>query len=411
VGLEVGAYTLRVKAHDTEGLSAESSVAITVAAVVIPPEPEPAAVGTGGVSGGAWPVMKNAAGVIRYCDLQSASSSDAALPPAGGGTSALYNSRFLGPEPLHSPWSKGVSSLGTTGLSPTIDTSFKPPGMRGSMLFLIPPFTGANPSGDWMMNFTQDRTTGGYIKEGEEFFLQFCMAQNSAHATTIYQSAGAGGTSPKIFDVVPGDVKDTSWTGSSDTGKLVVNRYFGHNIEKVYRYFFNPGFSDQDIVGSIPGESGDASIDLQPNGDAIYCRYTDIRALENVGNFSGVPNGCYSSTETDVFGTRRLHVQVGPGSVQTASNGTQFGANVCRVRYYIKPSGNTSVPVLITDATVYLLVNGNFGKMTFFPYITDKDPTQNHALGKLWVSKLLVTRKEPAWPIDPPGWQLTGINA
>jgi hypothetical protein len=357
----LGSRTLKVKAYDANANSFEKTYALTVNPVTTP-----------GDSGSAGFYVR-AAKATRALPLQSAGIDDAYI--AGPPTAFAVNNSV----------GVGTTVGDFTGLTPVIDTVFKPRGMAGALKATFPSQSTSSHSGSWWMDFwaSRDRNFG----PNTAFYFQFLWAQNEAMATTVInQSGGSGGgwVGSKIFDFVPGDRLnvggETGFIGSSNTdqGKMVVQfRNGGEKMPEGYTY--GAGGATVGMSTSLGG--GD--FDLQPGKDGAVCNYFSVVPLDGSAT---VPANCFALNRFGEFYVFDGKITLG-----------EFVSGTALINYifelWITPKGGplAGIKTKVFDyAGQQSLGGGGIGKLYFQMYFTNKDATQVHDEMACWWSQIII---------------------
>jgi hypothetical protein len=287
-----------------------------------------------------------------------------------------------------------------TGL-PQVDTVIKPPGAKGSMRLDTPALGGgANTAGDWFTHFGSEGNRR-YFLPGETFWIQFKYRMNSAQFNTNFQKGGGDGihnpTAEKFFNITGGNIPGIV-IGSSEIGKMVFQSNNQHKFPIVYHYL--PGGGDNTLLEvNVPNTT---DFDKQPGNDkpnaCSFREYRDI--LEPAGKFAGaegIPSGCYGFV-ADQWMTFKVRVEIG-NRVSAFPNDPVY---LLRVTCWIQYDFGAEHVWLDTFVNHQLDSSGNFGKIMFWSYQTDKSLTQDHPLSQCWFGELIVaTENIPASALNP----------
>ena len=288
-------------------------------------------------------------------------------------------------------WCKHVN--GVTPLTPSFDDKVKTSG-SGALKFTIPTRSGADAAGYCQINFTPDNSV--QFGEGDTFFVQFrlrlsctllfkdCDPESPGYKTErrVYRGAGKGGTSFKVSIINDGDHPDLPFPVNSCTAQHLVLVQGRNGIVAGY-HSCGPYDGHEVFIGK---ERGRTLMDKQPKKP-------------------GDPGGpCVSREEAsrdcvlwpaDEWMTITQQVTIGKWA-STLSD----PARSSNVRIWMqRPAGK---PVLVIDYDRNLLAPEKpftkYGKIWLLPYMTDKDPLEEHPEAYMWFDELIVSRT----PIAPP---------
>ena len=248
----------------------------------------------------------------------------------------------------------------------------------GSLRFTIPSRSGANTSGSYFTNFSNDLSV--QFDEGQDFYLQWRQRFSRALIETRY--AGGGGFKQLI--VGSGDQSGKSYSSCSPL-EIVVQNYEQRGFPVLYNSctgsashgpydgFYEPFGNDFKFQNARP-EPG--------------CRYYQKpdKLLPPAGNCFG-----YAGDEWMTF---QLHVSSG------RRVGDEFVGS--RVRFWVARARRPSE--LVVDWGPYNLTAGDpatrqrFGKVWLLPYNTGKSADQEHPEAYTWYDELIVSRQRIADP-------------
>jgi hypothetical protein len=273
--------------------------------------------------------------VVRCVGFDTAAD----IPNGSGGPSGAwgYNAGVLPPH--------GTSDYTRA----TLDTTFKASG-GGSLKFTIPPHSGADTSGAYFTNFSQDLSV--QFGENSEFFVQWRQRFSPEFVSTRY--AGGGGWKQLIIGT--GDKPGITARSCTPLEVVVQNNY-------------HQGFPI--VYNSCTGSATHGPYD--PFGER--------------GRYLG-----YAANEWMTF---QVRIKTGPRV------GDEFRKS--HVTMWMAREGKRSRKVL--DFGPYNLSAGNaaenqqYGKVWLLPYNTGKDPSVSHRTAYTWYDELVISRARIA---DPP---------
>ena len=277
--------------------------------------------------------------------------------------------------------SGGHAGIMAGAAEPALDTSVRASG-AGSLKFTIPSKSGANTSGSYFTNFSDDLSV--QFGENQEFFVQWRQRFSPEFLSTQYLD-GAGW---KLIIVGTGDRAGKPYS-SCTALEVVAQSYYqnafpvlynsctGSSSHKPYDGFYEP----------VPGTSG-ADFKLQNARPSPYCLYSQKRSsyFASGGNCFGYVANEWMTFQLGIRTGRRVN--------------DEFVDS--RVRLWMARENAPSE--LVIDWGPYNLSAGTpadnerFGKVWLLPYNTGKDPTQNHPVGYTWYDELVISRSRIADP-------------
>jgi len=212
----------------------------------------------------------------------------------------------------------------------------------GSLRFEIPSNTGADTSGSFWQNFSDDLSV--QFGEGEEFYVQWRQRFSKEFLDTFYE--GGGGWKQAII-------------GEGDRpGKTV---YSCTELEIVVQNTYQRGAAQ--MYHSCGGKDG---------------RYEPLE-----GQGSWVPY------KADQWMTFQVYVKIG----SWYRNDRRYHRD-STIRLWVAEAGQPSR--LVVDQTHYDIVNtqpaARYGKIWLLPYHSGKSAAQSHAVGYTWYDDLIVSR-------------------
>lgn len=271
--------------------------------------------------------------------------------------------------------------------TPVLDASLKASG-QSSIKFTIPSNSGADTSGAFFANFSDDLSL--QLDGGEEFFVQWRQRFSKEFIETEY--AGANGFKQVIIGTGdhPGCTSSNSANGqcfsSCSSLEVVVASYQQKGLPTMYN----------SCSGSASHGAYDGFYEPVANNDFLLqnarpdpgCRYSQS------GTSYFPPSGNCMGYRADEWMTFQVGITLGP------RQGDEFVGS--RVRMWVAAEGGASE--LAIDWGPYNLSAGQpsenerFGKVWFTPYNTGKDGSVAYPEAYTWYDELIVSRQ----PIGDP---------
>jgi Bacterial Ig domain len=324
-----GSHAITAKARDAAGNSATSSaVTVTVSNSTSP--------------GNNFQARCQSPGVIRCWDFEDANSTAAHLMPPFGSTTLL---------------GQVVNDVVADG--------------SGALRFTVPSQSGADTSGSFSLDFTDDLTQ--QFGEGQEFYLQVRVRYSDAMISTNF----AGSNGFKTLDVGEGDRPGTT-VYSCSTLETVLQNIQQNGYPRAY----HSCGTYQELQVQIPGTF--EYLDQNADGCPHY---------GNQG-FPQTEPPCFKYKANEWI-TIQEHIKVG-----------HWGQKDSTIEYWAADQGQTSR--LIISLADYALINDNptqakYGKVWLMPYQTGKDDTQVNPVGYVWYDSLIVsTQRIPDPDVSTP---------
>ena len=302
---------------------------------------------------------KNAPGVIRYFDF------DSAYP--------VY------PANLNYAVQPGTSTM------PTVDTAVKASG-AGSLRFDIPGKSASNAAGNFFANFSPDYSVR--FGENSEFYVQWRQRFNRAMVETFFTNNTDGGPQGgiKMMGLETGDVVDPAQPYGLRTYSAC--QAIGVLVQTWYQQKFPISYN------SCTGSASHGPY-------ALFQETTpsDFK-LQNA-----MPSCIYSNRGKDCFYwapdewmTFEVHVKLG------ARVGDEW---IGEYQLWGAREGQAAVKLIDWNPSTpgyFRLTAGapgddqKFGKIWLLPYMTGKDPNQDHPLAQTWYDELIISRQWIAFP-------------
>jgi hypothetical protein len=267
----------------------------------------------------------------------------------------------------------------------------------GSLRFEIPSNTGADTSGSFWQNFSDDLSV--QFGEGEEFYVQWRQRFSPEFLATAYE--GGGGWKQVIIG--EGDRADGSIAYSCTTLEVVTVNGYHRGFPSMYH-----------SCGVKDGQYEGLEEPVPPYDFLLQNAVRDPGCLYSLGNAgNGYVPPCIGYV-ADEWMTFQVHVAIG---TWYQNDGVYHHDST--VQLWVGAEGETSqlaIDFSPTDPecqgtqeslpgcqTGYDLVNDNpdakYGKVWLLPYNTGKDPAASHPTAYTWFDELVISRS----PIPDPG--------
>lgn len=274
---------------------------------------------------------------------------------------------------------------------PGIDTTVKTSG-TGSLKFVVPPFTKAGGAGSFTTNFSDDlsQTFG----EGDTFFVQYrwrancdfiyfdCDPDSPTFKTTrrFFRQSGDRTTAFKLSIIGNGDPAIGKSANSCTRLELVLVHSADHALTGYHNCGWFKGFTKKITRDTF---------DKQPGG-VFSCptRFGPARAKMKWG---ASPQSCFT-LDSDRWITLQMQVTIGTWQPKRS------GPPNSRVKVWTAYEGEPQK--LVIDRNLYLKGREGirYGKIWLMPFMTRKDPNEDHPVGEVWYDELIVSRTFIASP-------------
>lgn len=271
---------------------------------------------------------------------------------------------------LRGKW--GDPSGSTAGAAPpTIDTVTKASG-EGSLKFTIPSRSGADSSGLYFTNFSDD--LGVRLGENQAFFIQWRQRFSREMIATHYKGNGW-----KLLIVGTGDKAGKPY-GSCTALEIVVQSFYNSGFPILYNSCTGSASHGPYDLFQEPVQPSDFK--LQNGRASPYCLYS----MSRTSSYFPPAGNCYGYV-ADQWMTFQLGVSTG------RRIGDEFVGS--RVRLWMARENEPSE--LVIDRGGYNLSAGDpdedqrFGKVWLLPYNTNKDASQDHPVAYTWYDELIVS--------------------
>jgi hypothetical protein len=255
---------------------------------------------------------------------------------------------------------------------PQIDTSVKASG-AGSLRFTIPPNSGANSSGSYFTNFTDDLSVlfGG----NGEFYVQWRQRFSSEFATRSF--AGGGGWKQIIIGT--GDYPGSMFYSSCTALETVVQNTYHRGFGQMYNSC--EGSASHGPYDPFEEPFNSFDFKLQNARPAPYCLYSQN------GSAAFPPAGNCFGYFADEWMTFQVGITTGPRV------GNEFTNS--RVRLWIARAGQPSQPVInwgpYNLSAGSAAENQRYGKVWLLPYNTGKSSGTTNPVSYTWYDELIIS--------------------
>ena len=264
---------------------------------------------------------------------------------------------------------------------PEIDTAVKASG-AGSIKFTVPASSGANSSGSYFTNFTDDKSVlfGG----NGEFYIQWRQRFSPEFLNVAF--AGGGGWKQVIIGT--GDYPGSMFYASCTALETVVQNTNHRHFAQMYNSC--EGSASHGPYDPFEQPFNGFDFKLQNARPSPYCLYSQN------GSNRFPPNGNCFGYFANEWMTFQVGITTGPRV------GNEFTNS--RVRLWIARAGQQSE--LVIDWGPYNLSAGSvaenqrFGKVWLLPYNTGKSSSTTYPVAYTWYDELIVSTTRIA---DPDG--------
>jgi len=260
---------------------------------------------------------------------------------------------------------------------PVLDAAIKASG-ESSLKFTIPSKSGADTSGSYFANFSEDLSS--QFGENSEFYVQWRQRFSPEFLNTRYD----GGEGWKQVIIGTGDQPGHLYSSCSALEVVVQNTY-QRGFARIYDSCTGSASHGAYDPFSQPFATpwNGANFKLQNAMHSPYCLY------DNQGKSQLPPTGNCFGYFPNEWMTFQVHVKMGPRVNDEFTNSF--------VQLWIAREGQPSR--LVIDWGRYNLSAGDategqkFGKIWLLPYHTGKNASQVHAPGFVWYDELIVSRQ------------------
>jgi hypothetical protein len=240
----------------------------------------------------------------------------------------------------------------------------------GSLRFTVPPFSPANSSGEYWLEFADDLSV--QFGSGEEFYVQWRQRFSPEMLKTLFKDGNGW------KQAIIGEGSRPGHTAYSCTDiHLVVEDTGQHGMPRMYH---SCGYKDGEYQGLEVYAPHLQTMLLQ---NAVGCPYSRITFPPCVG---------YKADEWMSF---QVHVKVG-----TWYRNDKRYRHDSLVQLWVGEPGKPAVLVIDMNpqkGTGYDLANPDpdhikYGKVWLLPYHTNKNKNQNHVTAYTWYDELIISR-------------------
>jgi hypothetical protein len=375
-----GDYTVLLTATDTLGRQSSAAKTVSAKSATPPSTPSP-----GG--GSDFEQRKNAAGVVRWFDFDTVSQLGSTVYGANVG------------------YGVGQKS------GPVIDTDVKASG-GGSMRFDVYGKTGSDAAGSWFANYSADLSVR--FGPSSVHYVQWRQRFNQAMIDTYLFAAerdASGNFIPgthnqegiKQMGISPGDTP-TKLYNYCEANDLVVQTYYQQRFPIAYNSCTGSA-SHGPYAGLYQSVDVSSGFQLFQNARSA-CSYNAVVAdgittKPSAGCFGWVPNEWLTFEIRIKLGARNDTTREFDGSELQLWGARDGGDPVLLIDW--RPGIGGYFP--FTSGTSSDLSGQQLGKLVLLPYMTAKDPTQDHPLMQTWYDEVIISRN----PINFPGGKSVAI--
>jgi hypothetical protein len=279
--------------------------------------------------------------------------------------------------------------------TPSLDRQVKASG-SGSVRFTIPSRSDANAAGYCQINFTPDNSV--QFGEQETFYVQYrvrlscdllfldCDPKGPTYKRhrREFRSTSKARTGFKVSIINAGDHSDLPYPVSSCTLQHLVLIGGGDGI--ITGYHSCGWYDGHATYGGLQAKSGKGLYDIQPvrnNPHGCYSRGSGRETSESCVLW-----------QADEWTTVTQQVTVGQWADKVGDK-----ARSSNIRVWVAPEGKKPVLVIDYDRNLRRPEKPmmKYGKIWLLPYMTNKDPAEEHPQAYMWFDELIVSRT----PIAP----------
>ena len=291
---------------------------------------------------------------------------------------------------------------------PRLDTEVKASG-SGSLKFVYPTLSAQHGAGSFATNFSDDlsQTFG----EGDTFYVQFrwrancdfmyfdCEPTSPTYKTArrYFRSTGGGLTAFKSTIIADGDPSLGESADACTFLQIVTNHGPDHYLAAYHSCGWYSGFYEK------TGESlfGSTQFDFQPNGTVLgtnddqspTCWWIPDATTPGKRTWGSTGPDCWY-LDSDEWITVQIMVRI--GRWQTDRTGPKTSHVTIWGAHEDEPQR------VIIDHDLYLHAPKNpdseYGKIWLLPFMTNKDPEEEHPTGFVWYDELIVSDRFIADP-------------
>lgn len=283
-------------------------------------------------------------------------------------------------------------------IKPSIDTTIKTSG-TGSLRFVLPAFSRPAGGGLFTTNFSDDlsQTFG----EGDTFYVQYrwrancdfiyfdCEPESPSFKTErrFFRKISGRPTAFKLSIVGTGDPAIGYSANSCTTLEIVLKHSADHALTGYHSCGWYRGFMEK--VGRY-------SLDRQPGG--VYTCPTRFGAPRTKMRWGATANTCFR-LDSGRWHTIQMQVSIGTWQPNRGGPNKDIPSN-SKIKIWAADEGEPQR--LVVAHNLYLRgpgqPDGRYGKIWLMPYMTKKDPNEDHPVGEVWYDELIVSRAFIASP-------------
>lgn len=276
---------------------------------------------------------------------------------------------------------------------PSVDTQMKASG-SGSLRFEYPTRSGEGGGGLFTTNFSPDFSV--QFGEGDTFHVQYrlryscdfvyrdCEPASPAYKTARrwYRTPSGGWTAAKSTIISTGDRVAGESADACTFLEIVLNHGTDHSLQGYQSCLWYSGF---DETGANIG--GSLQIEFQPGSD-FDCWWMPKPPSSTKRSWGNSGPNCFQ-VDADEWMTFQVRLQI--GQWQSDRSGPKLS------RFTLWAAHEDEPQQIVIDLPVYLqapeVAGEKYGKIWLLPFMTAKDPTEEHPTGHVWYDELIVSQK------------------
>lgn len=279
----------------------------------------------------------------------------------------------------------GILSGATT---PILDAAVKASG-NSSLKFTIPSNSGADTSGSYFANFSNDLSV--QFGENQDFYVQWRQRFSPEFLNTNY----AGSNGWKQAAITTGDQPTKLYASCEALGVTMQNTYQRGFAQIYHSCTGSTSHGAYDALEQSVVLSSGADILLQNARPAPYCTY--LQGKTSPPSFFPPTGNCFGYFPNEWM-TFQVHIHSGPRVNDELTNS--------HIDVWIAREGQSSQQIL--NWGPYNLSAGSpsdnqkYGKIWFLPYQTNKDASQITPIAYTWYDELIISRTRIPDPKSSP---------
>jgi len=280
--------------------------------------------------------------------------------------------------------------------TPVLDSTIKASG-NSSLKFTIPSNSGANSSGSYFTNFSDNLAT--QFGQNSDFYIQWRQRFSPEFLNTIYQ--GGGGWKQSIIGTgdKPGCTAAQSATGLCYSSCTALETVTQNTYNRGFAQMYNScsGSASHGPYNGFEQPFGSGDFKLQNARPSPYCLYS-----QRLTSFFPSTGNCFGYFPNEWM-TFQVRIKAGPRV------GNEFTNSF--VQLWI--AREDQVSQLVLDWGPYNLSAGpsgenqQFGKVWLLPYNTGKSASQSHPTAYTWYDELIIATSKIADPTSGGGGSTT----